>query len=368
MKHLPQKLNDPFDSNKIDAAKGILILLIILGHASNFWNPEPYITFSLKFFHVAAFLLLPFIYDTQPITLHYMKERLARYYIPFAFFTIIYGIGYLIVFRGAGDIAAWLYDLAAALTNANAPALDTATGLRALWFIPTLISITTLNAALIGRLKIPILILLPAAIALHIAASMTSDTLKFQIPFGLTIAAYLLPLGIIIRTIAAHTKQNSLEKAAPIFAVITILSITAAYYAASIIKFPIIHLPAPSNPIGMMIHPVIIIASFLFLTTTPWFKNIAPLKWLGQNSLTLYLTHLPFLAITSILLEKMVAHDTITIASSIAAAAIFAVALTGSILCALTLNKYKKLKSLIMPRNWQDWPPAQIFTARKPPQ
>ena len=69
-----------------------------------------------------------------------------------------------------------------------------------------------------------------------------------------------------------------------------------AEYWNTLIKFPVMALPSIHNIQALIIHDVIIVSMFMFLITTPLFKSINFLKWCGEHSLTLYLTHLLFLA------------------------------------------------------------------------
>jgi fucose 4-O-acetylase-like acetyltransferase len=338
------------DKDIINAAKGILILLLVFGHASNVWTPEPFASFSIKFFHVACFLLLPFIYEIKPLTWQYARDRAARYYIPFAIFTILYAALYSVTITHTISLSALLK----ALIIGNAAQLDIATGLRALWFIPTYITILALTH-LIPRIRTQIL--LPIALAGHCAAILlaNTETLKHWLPFGFVNALYLFPIGLILHIM--HLKYDLFKRHAPAFLFLTIAGITAAYLEKSSIKFPIIHLPDFTPLIAL--HPIIIIAAFMFLTTTDWFKKIGSLKWIGQNSLIIYITHLPFMAACNMIAQKFIDPAQINTASSIAVFATFAISLSGGIACAMIINRWEILRSLIAPKNWQDWLPVK---------
>jgi len=360
LKHpLPEKINDRFDANVIDAAKGALIILVVLGHASNFWSPEPHATFSIKFFHVACFLLLPFVYDIRPISLTFIKDRIARYYIPFLLFLCGYGILNLLMFRGFNDTVPWLIDLGKAAIVANAPMLDAASALRALWFLPALFATVILTALLIGRLKIPLWCLLIVSVAVHLTIGILPDHIKFSIPMGVVSVLYLFALGIILRTICIYTPRAVLEKYSPLFLITAVLGIAASAYFDTLIKFPVIALPDYTNLKAVIIHDAIIIGVFLFLITTPIFQKQTFLKWCGQNSLIIYLSHLLFLAASMQITTQYFDPSHINLTSSGVVMATFLIALSGGIACAMIINKLSILQACITPRTWAEWPPVK---------
>ena len=357
---LPLKLPERFDNDTVDAAKGVLILLVIFGHACNFWTPEPFITFSIKFFHVACFLLLPFIYDTRALNFTYLKDCFARYYIPFAAFLILYAVIFS-VYQGNFNIGEWFTHLGKALAFGNAPMLDNSAGLRALWFMPALISVVLLNGLIIGRLQLPLWVLLPIGFALNASAGLVEDPTKYLLPFGFLSACYLLGLGIIIRTLCTAVPKSILQKFSLVFLGIAVSGIMAANHFDTIIKFPVIFLPDYTDIKALIIHDFIIVGMFMFLITTPIFKHIKILKWCGQNSLTLYLTHLLFLAASMTVALKYFDPSQVNLTSFSIVLTIFFSALLGGIFSSTLLNKMPILKNNIMPKSWTEWPIIKGF-------
>lgn len=345
MKHLQltPTITPRLQSDKIDAAKGALILLIILGHASNFWTPEPFATFSLKFFHVACFLLLPFIYDIKPPSIDYLTSRVKRYYLPFVCAVLIYGTLYSIAIDTPATTSEAITRIIHALTIANAPQLDAATGLRSLWFLPVLISITILNSLLIGTKRIPTALLLAIAFIAHITIGSLNEPVKSSLPFGMAIAAYLFFIGLIMRLIYTHINHAYLEKRAPLWLALALTFIAAANLTGSIIKFPVIALPDYTAPLNILIHDAIIIFSFMTLASNSILKNIAALKWLGRHSLSIYLGHLGFMAASNITLRHYIDASQITLASTMAVTAIFAISLLGGIACTKIIQSLRTI-------------------------
>jgi len=358
---LPLKLPERFDNDRIDAAKGVLILLVIFGHASNFWTPEPFATFSIKFFHVACFLLLPFIYDVRAMNMTFFKDHMARYYVPFVMFLIGYSLLYLLFIRGVEDALPWLVDVGKALLFGNAPMLDEASGLRALWFMPALVSVVCLNALFVGTLKKPVWVLMICGLCLHLVVGAFEAPLKYYFPFGLLSALYLLWLGFVIRFICTNVSKATLQKLSPLFLITALCGILCAGYFGTLIKFPVIALPDYSMLHAVLIHDVIIVSTFLFLITTPIFKSFRVLKWCGQNSLILYLSHLLFLAGGMQIVTRLFDTSSVTYETSVVVMWIFVMALSGGVACAMILNKFERLQHWITPRCWADWPPIRKF-------
>jgi fucose 4-O-acetylase-like acetyltransferase len=327
-------MHNKIDRENTDATKGILILLVIFGHAANFWTPEPFATFSLKFFHVACFLLLPYIYDIKPLTAAHLKTCIQRYYLPFAIAVLIYAAAYSLFITQSFSPAAFIK----ALTIANAPQLDAATGLRALWFLPALIAAIILNASLIGSLRIPALILIPAALIAHVTIGALEEPIKFLLPFGMTNVLYLFFIGIIIRLIYTRANHEHLTKLAPLWLILTLLAIIAAHQTGSLIKFPVMTLPDYRNISSLLIQDALILFAFMTIISNTLFRQSKHLIWLGRNSLMLYLTHLGFMAGSALLLNRYIDNSQITIASTAAVLIIFAISLLGGITCIFAGN------------------------------
>jgi len=130
-------------------------------------------------------------------------------------------------------------------------------------------------------------------------------------------------------------------------------------YFDTLIKFPVMALPHIFDLKALFIHDLIIVSMFLFLITTPLFRPFHSLKWCGKNSLSLYLTHLLFMAVcmhttTQILNVRVVNFENIA-----AVFFIFMTSLLGGVLCAMTINNWTVLKALIMPRTWGEWTPIR---------
>ncbi len=355
----PVKLKEHFDYDIVEAAKGILILLVILGHASNFLSPEPFATFSIKYFHVACFLLLPFIYDIKIFNMDFIKTAFVRYYIPFIFF--LFGYAALYFIYAQPDVDSWLTGLWQAMIFGNAPMLDASTGLRALWFMPVFIALISMIALFMGRIKTPIWALLIISFIVHITIGLVEEPAKYLFPLGLANALYLLFIGIAIRLFCTLKSKDYLTRNSHVFLLMFIMGIFLSYHFNTLIKFPVIALPDYTNFQSIIIHDLIIISAFLFLITTKLFRNFSFLKWCGKNSLSLYFTHLAFLALANTVALKLFDPTILSLKTISIVAGIFLFSLIGGVICCFIINKTPFLKNTIMPRSWNEWTPIKIL-------
>ena len=70
--------------------KGILMLLIVLGHDIPFvdWTDSWMVMVWLYLFHIHSFFLLPFLYPIKPLDFYRFWNHIIRYYIKFICFAL----------------------------------------------------------------------------------------------------------------------------------------------------------------------------------------------------------------------------------------------------------------------------------------
>lgn len=328
-----------------DAMKGVLIVLVIFGHAGNFWADASAAIVTIKFFHVACFLLLPFIYPVRRFSWAFMRDRLVRYYVPFLWFTLAYGVVfYMTLYKG--PLSGWLALLPPALLIANAPQIDSATGMQALWFLPALITVVLSVALLIGRWQVNAWVLTGCAFALHAGIGLLDQSMKQALPFGLANVAYLFFLGCVLRLICTTLRKSWL-----VWAGIFLLSAAASYVTGAHIKFPVIYLPSIAAPAEMLIQDTLIIAAFMALLLNPYLCRSRTLQYLGQRSLAIYLIHLPFVFAAYLAAREFTSAE-MSALSVIAVLGIFTFALAGALACIIVSEKIPLLQRVVFPRDW----------------
>lgn len=119
-----------------NAIKGILIILIVLGHNIPFvkLTDNWMVMVWLYLFHIQSFFLLPFLYPIKKISFERLFNHIIRYYVPF----IIFGIILLSIqlFRGAKIPP--LYQLPIIFIGGGAIYLKSFLGTQFLWFLPAM--------------------------------------------------------------------------------------------------------------------------------------------------------------------------------------------------------------------------------------
>lgn len=359
-KHALQ-IDPPVDGHVTDAAKGALILLVVLGHAANFFNPEPFAFLSIKFFHVAVFLLLPFVYDIKPLTLALLRDRVVRYYVPYAIFLIGYGLMYLLAIRGVDESGPWLLDLFKALALGNGRIIDEASGLSALWFLPAYLTISLAIALFIGRWQISSWLLLGGAFILNVLAGFVPEPLKNYLPMGLVNAAFLFALGLSLRMVFMCTDRKTLKNYAPLFLASFLVLVLLSRGLETYIKFPIIALPTLATPLDLLIHDGIILSASLFLLSTSWLKRFEWLKFFGRHSLQIYLLHLPFVLLPTVLGEKFLSGSPENPFSWLIVLALFGFGIACACGLANLLRHLPRINNIAFPRDWNEWVAALKF-------
>lgn len=258
----------------IDIAKGIAMLLVILGHIITWKQSRPFID-GINFFHVPIWIFLSalFINTSEPFISFISKRarRLLKPYYIYAFLIILIHtynaddyINILLCERKAGSI----------------------------WFLPLLFS-TSLIAFFIFKLKITYQIL--ACIG-GLIFSYLLTLHKITLPFNIDIALYMLLFVVI----ANHYRNSILQHHYNFFVAISCLSLLA--FATVISKtHPKLMCNFFSSQLGIL--PITILLSFsgFYLTfyVSQWIERHKNkhlylrqfLLFIGQNSMVFIIFH-----------------------------------------------------------------------------
>lgn len=148
------KMNISIDIKESTAIKGILIILIILGHA------QPLIQISEVFrrffydFHVHCFMILPLLYPVKQLSRERVKNYVARLIIPYILLFVVFYIGMNIpvLLKNFHSNILSLYDVKNFITKGVKSMimggyfpLGDSIKLRYLWFLPAMFSFTIIK-------------------------------------------------------------------------------------------------------------------------------------------------------------------------------------------------------------------------------
>lgn len=120
------------DKNVSSRMKGVLILLIILGHNSVLTKCVPGLFSYLYSFHVILFFILPWFYNHNKPTLRKSLKRCAKLYGYYTLFFVIQIVAYNVLIENNFSLENSLH----AFVVGGHHALKVVTGYEYLWFIP----------------------------------------------------------------------------------------------------------------------------------------------------------------------------------------------------------------------------------------
>lgn len=286
------------------AIKGLLMLLIVFGHTGMvttvfdtgsrtfFWH-------WLYTFHVYVFLILPFIYgytkksvvtektkvdkirfiEIQSVV-NDLKHNLVKIGVPYFWFFLFSAIVFVTVGGGKFDLLGMLY----AFFFGNEPLMDKYIGFNFMWFLPTILALTTLKSVYYNSnktIKVVIVVISLILWTLSIFNIITRYEVGMYVPFAISQAFYFIILGLASRKIVE--RQIPTKYLMPVV-VLLIGALTVLLYYHKEIDTIV--------RISSVIRLLMPILMFLFLYVI---RNLLAkskvLKFMGTYSLQIYLVH-----------------------------------------------------------------------------
>lgn len=299
------------------AIKGLLIMIIVLGH-NHILAPSGSTLFSYLYsFHLMCFFILPWFYFSKHKTISsdQISSIIRRNYIPYSVFFLICLFLFVVVKEQPFNIdwreTAFGYFIGSPLH------LRKSVGFIFLWFLPSFASFSILKAFCNTSVFLKYLLLTVSLCTIFLPWDV-QELLKNNLPFGLFFAIKFLCLGWISVKCMTYIPQAQYVGGF-FFMVITIL------YFIGI-----------RNGLMMQLFPV-----FAFLAMLSLRKIVCNLVLcnVGKYSLCIYLTHM----FISTLLDKI--FPTTMVYGILA----YCITLVSSYLCALFIYKIK-LNKIIFPR------------------
>jgi len=333
-----------------DALKGLLIILIVIGHNTLLTSAVPYLDWVLYNFHVGAFLLLPFLFVADDFTWPSIRDKLVRYLWPY----LIFVIGTFLIHYNmywAGNISSPVITLKV-ITNAlifsNALSLKAATGFALFWFLPALTSLLIIRSfvcSLQTKFALVAMVILMAALWLVFYSDIRVDFL----PFGIVIALYMLPVGMAAGILAGILLMNRhqftiLLLSIGVFVFLQVISITGDT-----------RINVGSNQFQqheswdiILLHVSLQITGFVMcLLLSRYLTKIPFLQLVGKHSLLIYLTHsLIYQALIRVFPKIGIQFD-----DFVQGAIIFAITLAIATMVSLFVYYRAWLRNLIQPRD-----------------
>ena len=133
-------------SMAIDKIKGVLIVLIVVGHNFLITSSVPGLYRILYCFHVGGFFLLSACLSRHPSDGRKLADKSFRYYVPYVLFLSLYTIVFSWMVAGGRNPGDMLRDYVASLVVPTADSIKSASGVLMLWFLPSLICFTVFDS------------------------------------------------------------------------------------------------------------------------------------------------------------------------------------------------------------------------------
>jgi len=337
-------LNKQLTTSVVDSIKGILILLVVLGHSR--WDNQTYqlARGAIYNFHAVLFLLLPFMFAVGPLTWERFKTLLRRYYTPLVWFVVAaFILKNIFLDRPPGISFDEIVSLGAALIMGTGHAFNSTVELELFWFLPTLFGLFFWRSIWPHLPKFGEFILGLAAAGVFLLAANLPNV--HNLPTILILSLYACILGPLTFTLINLIYKFSghfspLVGGLGLLIQIYLLTSTGRRY-----NMAKINVPSLEDLFGIALYIGVI--AFAFVTIEglcrlmPIQKILAPI---GRLSLGIYLIHMFMIVGFDIALNRLFPST-----QSIHLISLF-LALIISIAAAALINAIPPLKKTVFPR------------------
>lgn len=341
-----------------DAFKGILMCLIVLGHNTLFSAHYPLAFNTIYNFHVASFLLLPFVFSGASAAEYQLGDRATRYLVPHFTFFALACVAYFLVFvpKDSQSVVDWLPTVPTAMLLSSEGAYRAACGFGLFWFLPALLSLTLLRAAWLRGGKGRRVAILGGAFAVHLSLGFVPQDWLRWVPWGLPLVTFLFPLALVVGE-AWRRGVNT----GGWFALLALVLVGCVWVGLALPSSsgmagdPRVY--AIDQPLRLLLHDAYLVAAFLVLLLLCWQLPATvcrALAYVGERSLFVFLAH-SFVFRALIMTGFIGWLDSSLPIPSLAVAASFALTLLVTLAAHSVLRALPRLYDIVFPRSYSDW-------------
>lgn len=355
-------------SDGINAAKGLFILFIIIGHNPVFNSQFADLNRFLYYFHVHVFFLLSALLPTRAWSLDWCRDRLIRYGVPFLAFTTFSWLIYGIVFLKEGP--RWIPDSIGGFLKAiligSGDALKDATGFKFFWFIPAFIVFVNLRALMLrsGFFKYGILLL---SLVPLLYGYQLPKWLEQGNPWGIYIALWIVPFAVLVPSLIPFLEKFKFRNRLLAFGFLFFF-FQGLVYLLNLHRLALSGLSVPPiwQPEWFWTTFLLVPAAFyFFLHLSELLRESRLLKFAGKYSLLIYLLH-SFVQIPACQLLGKYFRGSLP--ESVANIGTVVTSCLMTILVCLTvaliLERSNRIMNLLFPKDWSQW--IQALALGKP--
>lgn len=323
------------------SAKGLLILLIILGHSSILNSGKA--LESLYLFHVQCFMVLSVLFNKSSFNLVFIRDRAVRYLVPYGIFLVIYTILFSIIEERS--IIESIHLFGVNILRGNLVTTNAVSGFQLLWFLPAIFSMILIHSVYLrfnwfGKLGI-------------VGSSICSLLLVHNVDpywnlYGIVTASYYFPLALFIRWYMRKFSPSSYS-----YLAIALVALSSFIYVAS----ASVSINA-GVPVLYGINQPVLLASYIIffpfwviaiLSASKLYNNSC-LVSLGNLSLIIYLVHQPIQVMLIMAIQKLGLMDV----GGLGAVAYLVTVFTAWTV-AFFLSRMGLLSRLVAPRDYASW-------------
>jgi fucose 4-O-acetylase-like acetyltransferase len=343
-------------SNDVDGVKGVLILLIVLGHNAAFSALVPGTFVFLYSFHIYGFLLLPFIFPIDPPSRQLLGDRLVRYMVPH--YASLICVGTLFLFHPAlrGDLLTWVRHLLVSMIVGSAMTLKQGVGFELYWFLPALLSLTVLRSVYAGLGRGGHAVVLFLSCLAWAFVGLAPSWAKAYVPFGILIAIYIFPMGVLAQCLWAHCVSNHRTLTTILAVTVWTASMFAKSRMGSFVNIGVVRVYSILEPARAIVHTLIPISFFLALLGlgSVW-ARVPLLRFFGRNSLIIYLSHSLFIQFVLQGVPLIVRQLPGNPSQPTLALLCFVLPVCLSSCLAAFVGRHDGLRRLVLPRSMKEW-------------
>lgn len=273
---------------EIDAAKGVLILLVVVGHDRTICSLLPDLWRLLYTFHVAGFFYLTFLLPTPSWSLRVASDRFVRCFWPYLVFVALSSIALRFGPVSIDDAASGVWELLWKTTIGSAAFVKRVSGFQLYWFLPAFFSWTMLRMLYQGSERRGRAAILATLFALHPLIGALPRPAGIWQPWGILTVAYLFPLGWIAGAIA----PKALIRSAPLGIFATALVVVTVLGVDGVVNVGRLELYGFDDPPRMLFFDLLSLVLFWAVLRVSAALSAGRLvPWIGRHSLIIYLSH-----------------------------------------------------------------------------